>query len=99
MKKLLLGAVCAMFCTTVLIQSCKESKLRVYDVTSIVNGKVITVIEGESVSIPVKIGDSVMVNLNDSEITLHLKELQTLKSSIDSTDIFVVKSSYLINKQ
>ena len=101
----MLGTVCAYFCTAALVQSCQQSNndLVVYKAQSIVNGKVVDVIEGESVTMQIKVGDSVIVNLNDSEITDHLKEMRAMyynpnNLKIDSASVFVVKSSYKSNK-
>lgn len=98
----MLGALCAVYCTTALLVSCSNSdKLVVYKVKSVTNGKVIDVIEGESVTMAVSVGDSVIVNLNDSEITDHLTELRLMTKSgfnVDSASLFVVQSSYISNK-
>jgi hypothetical protein len=62
---------------------------------------VIDVIEGESVTMAVNVGDSVIVNLGDSEITDHLIELRLMNKRelvIDSASLFVVQSHYISNK-
>ncbi len=67
-KYLLLFAV-------LLLASCSSNeKLTVYDVKPLHGGDSITVVKGDNVGVTLHVGDTIIVNLEDSEIISALRE-------------------------
>lgn len=79
MKKLFLLAFASLA-----IASCSKQKITVYDVSSIKYKDTITVIKGETIRQTIKVGDTVKVNLSDSEIEETLSELRFMYQHADA---------------
>lgn len=82
MKKMFLLAFASLA-----IASCSKQKITVYDVSSIKYKDTITVIKGETIRQTIKVGDTVKVNLSDSEIEETLSELRFMHQHADAENL------------
>jgi len=87
------------------LTSCERKKITVYDVTGLKKHDKITVVKGDGVLLTIKPGDTVKVNLSDSEIEESLRELRymykhadaeklNIPYPIDSAVFYVVQKVY-----